>query len=117
MESQAPLLAECLLAWTETGASMAERQDPISDCPLCASTSHLPSFTCQSQPKNTMALVLFVGHHGIFFVSTSLGSKDQVILWVAKGWYISSFYLSSDWSQLHPKVLKSKHITTVYPVH
>lgn len=78
MGSQTLLLAECLFAWTETGSSMAGGgQDPISDCPLCESTSHSPSFTSQSQPGYPVAPVLSLGHTGICLFPP---------LWVGKGW-------------------------------
>ena len=67
MDSKALLLPECLLDWTETGPSMAGGQDPVSDCPLYTSTSHLPSFSWQSQPEYPMASVFSLGHSGIFY--------------------------------------------------
>lgn len=66
MGSQTLLLAECLFAWTvRQGLAWQGEQDPISDCPLCASTSHSPSFTSQSQPGYPVAPVLSLGHTGI----------------------------------------------------
>lgn len=107
MGSQTLLLAECLFAWTETGSSMAGGQDPISDCPLCASTSHSPSFTSQSQPGYPVAPVFSLGHTGICLFPPLWGLQT-LILWVGKGWYINSFYVSSGGNQLHRKVPKSK---------
>lgn len=64
MESQALLLAECLLAWTEAGASIA--RVPTQAVPLCASASHPPSFTSQSPPRYSMAQALSLGHISTF---------------------------------------------------
>ena len=115
MESQALLLAECLLVWTETGASLAGGQDPVSDCPVCL---YLPltSLYLSVSARVPYSFSAFSGTHWHFLVSTSLASTEKVTPWVGKGWWLQQWLepTSSQGSQeqtYHHSVSSSLDVT------